>query len=101
MSYKMTFRCGNSKRFKCENFDIVITWYYKKQMTLLFQGGEGSIFKDDLINAVEDREATKEEVICDNKRNHNETPTDNMLTPRLSVINVTVLVENTLPNWKV
>ena len=67
---------GNSKRFKCENFDIVITWYYKKQMTLLFQGGEGSIFKDDLINAVEDREATKEEVICDNKRNHNETPTD-------------------------
>ncbi|CAB4000951.1 Hypothetical predicted protein [Paramuricea clavata] len=43
---------GNSKKFKCTNFNVMATWYFKKQQTLLFQGNNGPILKESLTSNV-------------------------------------------------
>ena len=50
---KWTSPGGNSKKFKSSNSDLTITWYYGKQKTLLFQGKEGYLFREFLINICE------------------------------------------------
>ena len=40
---------GNSKRSKSSNLDLVMTWYFKKQQTLLIQGKDGNSVKEKLI----------------------------------------------------
>lgn len=40
---------GGSKQFRSENGEFVLTWYCKKQKTLVFQGGDGNAFKEKLI----------------------------------------------------
>ena len=40
---------GNSKRFKSSNLDLVMTWYFKKQQTLLIQGKDGNSVKEKLV----------------------------------------------------
>ena len=49
---KWTSPGGNSKKFKCTNFNVVATWYFKKQQTLLFQGNNSQILKESLISNV-------------------------------------------------
>jgi hypothetical protein len=50
---KWTSPGGNSKKFKSSNSDLTVTWYYGKQKTLLFQGKEGYLFREFLINICE------------------------------------------------
>ncbi|CAB3981890.1 Hypothetical predicted protein [Paramuricea clavata] len=40
---------GGNKRFKEENGQLILNWYFKKQCTLLFQGTEGGGLKNKLI----------------------------------------------------
>ena len=46
---KWTSPGGNSKKLSNCRCNIIITWYYGKQRTLLFQGKEGYLLKDILI----------------------------------------------------
>ena len=43
---------GNNKQFKSCNDKLVITWYFKKQHTLLFQGQDGPFLKEKLFKLV-------------------------------------------------
>lgn len=44
---------GSSKQFKGNNVELVLTWYHKKQKTLLFQGNDGNLLKEKLIKHCE------------------------------------------------
>ena len=41
---------GGTKRFKEENGQLILNWYFKKQCTLLFQGTEADGLKNKLID---------------------------------------------------
>ena len=45
---------GNTKQFKSCNNKLVITWYNKKQHTLVFQGQDGPVLKEKLVQLVQD-----------------------------------------------
>ena len=45
---------GNTKQFKSCNSKLVITWYNKKQHTLVFQGQDGPVLKEKLVQLVQD-----------------------------------------------
>lgn len=47
---------GGSKRFKSTNADVTITWYFKKQNTLLFQGRDGYLLRDKCVHICQTRE---------------------------------------------
>ena len=56
---KWTSPGGNTKQFKsCKN-DLVITWYNKKQHTLVFQGQDWPVLKEKLVKIVQDKLETK------------------------------------------
>lgn len=44
---------GSSKKFKCINADLTITWYHKKQYTLLFQGKDGDALREKCVRLAE------------------------------------------------
>ena len=46
---------GNNKQFKSCNNKLVITWYFKKQHTLVFQGQDGPVLKEKLVKLVKDK----------------------------------------------
>ena len=46
---KWTSPGGNTKQFKSSNNKLVITWYNKKQHTLVFQGQDGPVLKEKLV----------------------------------------------------
>ena len=50
---KWTSPDGNAKKFKATNKAITITWYSRKQYTLIFQGKDGDDLKCELINKIE------------------------------------------------
>ena len=52
---KWTSPGGNNKQFKSCNDKLVITWYFKKQLTLVFQGQDGPFLKEKLFKLVQDR----------------------------------------------
>ena len=69
---------ANKKQFKSCNDKLVITWYFKKQLTLVFQGQDGPFLKEKLFKLVQD----KPEMITDSPNrstSHNESQqtTDN------------------------
>lgn len=49
---------GNTKQFKSDNNELVITWYNKKQLTLVFQGQDGPVLKEKLVKLVQDKPET-------------------------------------------
>ena len=68
---------GNNKQFKSCNNKLVITWYFKKQLTLVFQGQDGPVLKEKLFKLVQD----KPEIITDSpnrstSHNENQQTTD-------------------------
>ena len=46
---------GNNKQFKSCNNKLVITWYFKKQLTLVFQGQDGLVLKEKLFKLAQDK----------------------------------------------
>jgi len=67
----------NNKQFKSCNNKLVITWYFKKQLTLVFQGQDGPVLKEKLFKLVQD----KPEIITDSpnrstSHNENQQTTD-------------------------
>ena len=56
---KWTSPGGNTKQFKSCNNKLVITWYNKKQHTLVFQGQDGPVLKEKLVKIVQDKLETK------------------------------------------
>ena len=46
---------GNNKQFKSCNNKLVITYYFKKQLTLVFQGQDGPVLKEKLGKLVQDK----------------------------------------------
>ena len=42
---------GQSRKFTSSTFDIIMTWYYAKQKTLLFQGKDGNELRETIIKA--------------------------------------------------
>ena len=46
---KWTLPGGDTKQFKSSNNKLVITWYNKKQHTLVFQGQDGPVLKEKLV----------------------------------------------------
>ena len=50
MNGKWTSPGGNSKKLFDNKSNITITWHYGKQRTLLFQGKDGYVLKNFLIN---------------------------------------------------
>lgn len=59
---KWTSPGGNSKRFNCSNYDFTVTWYCKKQLTLLFQGRNGECLKQKLIAYVGETKVNNQSV---------------------------------------
>ena len=55
---KWSFPGGGSKRFKCINAKVVVTWYYKKQNTL-FQGKFGNFLRDNFAYFCQTRDQAK------------------------------------------
>ena len=43
---------GGSKQFKSNNMDMILTWYHKKQKTLLFQGNDGNPLHEEIANNI-------------------------------------------------
>ena len=56
---KWTSPGGNTKQFKSYNNKLVITWYNKKQHTLVFQGQDGPVLKEKLVKLVQNKLETK------------------------------------------
>lgn len=56
---KWTSPGGNTKQFKSYNNKVVITWYNKKQHTLVFQEQDGPVLKEKLVKMVQDKLETK------------------------------------------
>ena len=52
---KWTSPGGNNNQFKSCNDKLVITWYFKKQLTLVFQGQDGRFLKEKLFKLVQDK----------------------------------------------
>ena len=52
---KWTSPGGNNKQFKSCNDKLVITWYFKKQLTLVLQGQDGPFLKEKLFKLVQDK----------------------------------------------
>ena len=50
---------GATKSFKSDNNRLTITWYGGKQSTLVFQGKDGPLLKEHLVNFVQRKEAQK------------------------------------------
>ena len=50
---------GGSKRFKSTNAKLNITWYHKKQNSLLFQGKDGNSLREKCILACQMRGSSK------------------------------------------
>ena len=48
---KWISRGGNTKQFKSYNNKVVITWYNKKQHTLVFRGQNGPVLKVKLVTS--------------------------------------------------
>ena len=48
---------GNSKQFKSSSNNLIMTWYNRKQLTLAFQGPDGSYFKSKLVDLVLNKKA--------------------------------------------
>lgn len=46
---------GNNNQFKSCNDKLVITWYFKTQLTLVFQGQDGPFLKEKLFKLVQDK----------------------------------------------
>ena len=50
---------GATKTFKSDNNRLTITWYRGKQSTLVFQGKDGPLLKEQLVNLFQRNEAQK------------------------------------------
>lgn len=50
---------GTTKTFKSDNNRLTITWYRGKQSTLAFQGKDGPLLKEQLVNLFQRNEAQK------------------------------------------
>ena len=50
---------GETKTFKSDNNRLTITWYREKQSTLVFQGKDGPLLKEHLVNLFQRNEAQK------------------------------------------
>ena len=50
---------GATKTFKCDNNRLTITWYRGKQSTLAFQGKDGPLLKEQLVNLIQRNKAQK------------------------------------------
>ena len=48
-----------ARQFKSCNNKLVITWYNKKQHTLVFQGQDGPVLKEKLVKLIQDKLETK------------------------------------------
>ncbi|CAB4019641.1 Hypothetical predicted protein [Paramuricea clavata] len=46
---------GGAKRFKAQDDNFSINWYFKKQSTLLFQGCLGDVFKNKIIELLSEK----------------------------------------------
>ena len=69
---------GNNKQFKSCNDKLVITWYFKKQLTLVFQGQDGPFLKEKLFKLVQDKpEMTTDSPNRSTSQNENQQTTDN------------------------
>ena len=49
---------GNTKQFKSSNGNVTINWYNKKQQTLNFQGRDGPVLRDTLVELVRKKPGT-------------------------------------------
>ena len=49
---------GNTKQFKSSNGNVIINWYNKKQQTLNFQGRDGPVLRDRLVELVRKKPET-------------------------------------------
>ena len=75
---KWTSPGGNNNQFKSCNDKLVITWYFKKQLTLVFQGQDGPFLKEKLFKLVEDKpEMTTDWPNRPTSQNENQQTTDN------------------------
>ena len=75
---KWTSPGGNNKQFKSCNDKLVITWYFKKQLTLVFQGQDGPFLKEKLFKLVQDKpEMTTDSPNRPTSQNENQQTTDN------------------------
>ena len=50
VSGKWTVPSGNARRFQTSDSELIVTWYRSKQRTLLFQGKDGYLLREFLIN---------------------------------------------------
>ena len=50
VSGKWTVPSGNARRFQSNDSELIVTWYRSKQRTLLFQGKDGYLLREFLIN---------------------------------------------------
>ena len=69
---------GNNKQFKSCNDKLVITWYFKKQLTLVFQGQDGPFLKEKLFKLVQNKpEMTTDSPNRSTSQNENQQTMDN------------------------
>ena len=69
---KWTSPGGNTKQFKNYSNKLVITWYNKKQHTLVFQGQDGPVLKEKLVKLVQDKLETKTDSPDQSSTSHDE-----------------------------
>ena len=80
---KWTSPGGNTKQFESCNNKLVITWYNKKQHTLVFQGQDGPVLKEKLVKLAQDKLETKTDS-PDRSASHDELNRRQMLKWTLS-----------------
>ena len=64
----MTSPGGATKTFKSDNNRLTITWHRGKQSTLVFQGKDGPLLKEQLVNLFQRNEAQKQIDDADNDK---------------------------------
>ena len=66
---KWTVPSGNARRFQSNDSELMVTWYRSKQKTLLFQGKDGYLLREFLIN------------VCLNSKDISPSPKEVQLLP--------------------
>ena len=83
---------GSAKNFTCRNSDITITWYARKQNTIVLHGNRSLILKNILIKVCKVRGTTiNEEMTNTSSVKDGELPKDNCM----STVNSSTEVRNT------
>ena len=55
VSGKWTVPSGNARKFQSKDSELIVTWYRSKQKTLLFQGKDGYLLREFLINVCDSK----------------------------------------------